>query len=220
MAMGDGRGVSAQIGGVNKLAIGPDDDLYVGEYERVLRIADPVGGMGGRPTAAPRGPAAACAAIAKWGTATLRSHLVTAAEPPALDELRAAINRLDGEDELKQALNRRYLDQEDLDGNDRANTLLRRFGAERCGLMDGLLPLDARQTMRFCATYLREWDKVNELERGDDRQKDPARKSAPLLPAEILPPRAPRTPDWDGQLLEFAQGACAIPYRWATRFAQ
>jgi len=127
------------------------------------------------------------------------------------------VNKMKQKDRVE--LNKRYIDQDSLDGNSTGRQLLRRFGEERCGLMDGLVPLDARQAMRFCSTYLREWGKVNELSPGDERQQDPARKSAALLGQEIFPDRAPRTPNWDGQIMQFATGACAIPYRWATRFA-
>ena len=47
--LGDGRAVSAQIGDVTNLAVGPDDDLYVGEFYRALRINDPVSGLGEKP---------------------------------------------------------------------------------------------------------------------------------------------------------------------------
>ena len=40
---GDGRAPRARLGVVERLAVGPDGDLYVSEAERVRRIADPAG---------------------------------------------------------------------------------------------------------------------------------------------------------------------------------
>ena len=40
---GDGRAARARLGVVERLAVGPDGDLYVSEAERVRRIADPAG---------------------------------------------------------------------------------------------------------------------------------------------------------------------------------
>jgi hypothetical protein len=217
MAMGDGRAASAQIGAVNKLAIGPHDDLYVGEYERALRIADPVSALNARPAAAAQAPRDICTQIGKFGAATLRAHLVTASEPASLDDLRAAVDRLDGEDELKAELKKRYVDTDSLDTNTTAGNLLRSFAAEHCGLFDGLYPLARDQAMRCCMTYAREWEQVDELRRRDPRTNVPAEKSAPLLGAEIFPPNAPRVPYWQEQLDKFARRACAIPYRWSQR---
>ncbi len=81
--LGDGRAVSAQVGDVTNLAVGSDDDLYVGEFYRALRINDPVSGLGEKPTPAPRGPRDVCQALGNWGAATLQSQLVTRDQPAA-----------------------------------------------------------------------------------------------------------------------------------------
>ncbi len=217
--VGDGRAVSAQLGDVTNLAVGPDDDLYVGEFYRALRINDPVSGLDQKPTAAPRGPRNVCQALANWGGATLQSDLVTASNLPPLDELLAALKDVPGEDELKALLSKPYnRTQEHLEaGSSHTRDLLRAYGSEHCGLADGLYPLSAEQTKRFCTAYLREWAKVPD-DAKRDAQAEPARKTAPLLPASILPPRAPKGPDWDAEILQTAKPMCAVPYRWTTSY--
>jgi hypothetical protein len=133
--------------------------------------------------------------------------------------LLAAVRTLPGEDELKELLSRKYnATQEHLEtGSSRSRDLLRAYGSEHCGLMDGLYPLSTEQIKRFCTTYLREWAKI---EPGAHRraQASAARAAASLLPASILPPGATRTEEWDGQILQVAKPACAVPYRWTTAF--
>ena len=180
--------MSARIGAVNKLEVGPDDDLYVGEYDRALRIADPVGGLGEAPRLEADGPPEVCAAIGKWGAATQQAHFTTGATPPDLDALRTAIAGLDGEDELKEEFAKPYVDQERLAKNSTAGNLLRAYGDEHCNLFDGVLPVEPRQAMRFCATYAREWDKVDRL-----TATRPARGTSPRRRARrCCPPRSSR----------------------------
>ena len=219
IATRDGRAVSAAIGGVNKLAIGPDDDLFISEYERALRVADPLKGLGSAPAPAPAsGPRAACQAVANWGAAELRAKLVVTGRPIPTDALVAAIDTLPDAGELKHEVDAAHDKQYALEQGGRAHAALVAFGESRCGLFAGLYPMAPAQAMRFCVTYLREWDQVDELSPGDDRQLLPAAKSAPLLPGSMLPRELSRQDDWREKTLEFAGDACAIPYRWATRF--
>jgi hypothetical protein len=224
-ATGDGRAVSARIGAVNALAIGPDDDLYIGEYERALRVADPLKGLGTKPASAP-GPAAprsACKAVADWGSEQLKGRLVAWTPQDAAETLVGAIEALDddvpGAADLKRELGPPSDKQRALDRGGRANAALRHFGEESCGLFDGLYPISAEQGMRICTTYLTEWDQVDEFSPGDDRQRFPAARIAPFMPDTILPRTASRLKNWTGSLAEFARRACAMPYRWATRYA-
>ena len=189
MAMGDGRAVSAQIGAVNKLEIGPDDDLYVGEYERVLRIADPIGGLDGKPVAADARPPTS----ARRSATGARRPCGRTWSPPAtsrrLDALRAAINTPRGRGRAQGGAQQAATStQDNLDGNSTAQQAAARLrrGALRA---DGR-PVSARRPPGDA--LLRRPTSANgtrSTSSGATGRKDPARARALRCSgAEIFPP--------------------------------
>ena len=175
---GDGRAVHARLGVVEALTVGPDGDLYVGEAERIRRIADPAGILASEPPS-PEPPTAApaCAEIAALNVAaagvgrpralerTLNA-LADVAPEAIIDDVDAiaggATDTTAARTEIRSAM---------ADG-------LGEYAEEECGLVGGFdVPVD--EANEFCVAYGRYRDEGDFPEAGEE----PPRSLESLLAA-------------------------------------
>lgn len=170
---GDGRAVRARLGSVEKLAVGPDGDLYVGESERVRRIADPAGILASEPHEPDRvsEPPATCheivavseaAAGVVDGDALERSINALADRAPeeVRDEVDAIVKGATDRDaaliEIRSAMQRADDDKS-----------LGEYAEDECGLSGGFdVPVD--EANEFCVAFGRYLDQGEIVQAGEN----------------------------------------------------
>ncbi len=168
---GDGRAPLARLGLVERLAVGPDGDLYVGEAERVRRIADPAAILASDPPEPERlrEPPATCheivalneAATGVVGGDALEGALNALADG-APEEIRADVDQIvrGATDREAAVFEIRSAMEPDEDG-----VSLGEYAEEECGLVGGFdVPVD--EANEFCLAYGRFRDQGEVVEAG------------------------------------------------------
>jgi hypothetical protein len=170
---GDGRAPLARLGLVERLADGPDGDLYVSEAERVRRIADPADILASDPPEPerPSEPPAACDAIVALTEA--------AAGITDGDALEGAINALADAppEEISDDVDRIVAGATDREGAlfeiqdtmrpDEDGVSLGEYAEDECGLAAGY-DLPADEANEFCLAYGRYRDQGDLVEAGEE----------------------------------------------------
>jgi hypothetical protein len=170
---GDGRAPLARLGLVERLAVGPDGDLYVSEAERVRRIADPAGILASEPPEPerPSEPPAACNEIVALTEAAagivdgeaLEGAINALADSPP-DEISDDVDLIvDGATDREGALFEiRDTMQPDEDG-----VSLGEYAEDECGLVAGYdVPID--EANEFCLAYGRYRDQGDLVMAGNE----------------------------------------------------
>jgi sugar lactone lactonase YvrE len=170
---GDGRAVRARLGLVERLAVGPDGDLYVSEAERVRRIADPAGILADDPPEEERQtePPASCGEIVALNEAV--------AGITDGDALEGAINALadappeeiaDDVDLIVDAATDRegaLFEIQDTMQPDDDGVSLGEYAEDECGLVAGFdVPID--EANEFCVAFGRYADQDDLVEAGEE----------------------------------------------------
>jgi hypothetical protein len=170
---GDGRAPLARLGLVERLAVGPDGDLYVSEAERVRRIADPAGILAADPPEPerPSEPPAACDAIVALTEAAAGitdgealEGAINALADSAPDEIADDVDLIvDGATDREGVLFEiRDTMQPDEDG-----VSLGEYAEDECGLVAGYdLPVD--EANEFCLAYGRYRDEGDLVVAGEE----------------------------------------------------
>ena len=170
---GDGRAVRARLRGVERLAVGPDGDLYVSEGERVRRIADPAGILASDPPEPERQtePPTACheivaltqAAAGIVGGDALEGAINALADDPPDDIADDVDLIVDGATDRAGALSEiRDTMQPDDDG-----VSLGEYAEDECGLVAGFdVPVD--EANEFCVAVGRYRDQGDVVEAGEE----------------------------------------------------
>jgi hypothetical protein len=169
---GDGRAVRSRLGLVERLAVGPDGDLYVSEAERVRRIADPAGILADDPPEPEREtePPASCSEIVALNEAAagiadgdaLEGAINGLAEDPP-EEIADDVDRIvEGATDREGAL----FELQDTRQPDDDGVSLGEYAEDECGLVAGFdVPVD--QANEFCVAYGRYVDRGDVVEAGE-----------------------------------------------------
>ncbi len=170
---GDGRAPRARLGLVERLAVGPDGDLYVSEAERVRRIADPAGILAADPPEPerPSEPPAACNEIVALTEAAagivdgdaLEGAINALADAPP-DEISDDVDRIvDSATDRQGAL----FEIRDTMQPDEGGVSLGEYAEDECGLVAGYdVPID--EANEFCLAYGRYRDQGDLVVAGDE----------------------------------------------------
>lgn len=181
-----GSGTRGPLEQVEALAVGPGDDVYVGDTERIQR-AKPY-------TPRAPDPSPRCRAIARWSAATLQAAAVSARDPsglrrtiPQLESAARAVGEGEEITQLRQALERVNYDAALLESSLRGRLIM--LGVhdsdlgQGCGLVGDAYALDQKTALRFCVDYQRGYD------RGGIRSPERTRAVA-VLPDSLRAPGA------------------------------
>ena len=170
---GDGRAVRARLGLVERLAAGPDGDLYVSEAERTRRIADPAGILAADPPEPERRrelPATCHEIVALSEAATgvvggnaLEGALNALADGTP-DEIRDDVDLIvDGATDRNAAL----FGIRDAMKPDDKGVSLGEYAEDECGLVAGF-DVPVEEANEFCAAYGRYRDRGDLTEAGEE----------------------------------------------------
>jgi hypothetical protein len=170
---GDGRAPRARLSLVERLAVGPDGDLYVSEGERVRRIADPAGILASDPLEPERRtePPAACNEIVALTEAAagiadgdaLEGAINALADDPPEDIADDADRIVDGATDREAAL----FEIRDTMQPDDGGVSLGAYAEDECGLVAGFdVPIE--EANEFCVAVGRHRDQGDVVEAGEE----------------------------------------------------